>query len=82
VTTVEVETVVDRSVTQALETMLLIRTFEEKSAELQAAGKSPSMCRLSKILIFVLIWQRSWPVHWHRRLRRSCVLEWPFEQHT
>src|ERR1041385_2605747 len=24
--------------------MLLIRTFEEKSAELQAAGKSPSMC--------------------------------------
>jgi len=44
VTTVEVETVVDRSVTQALETMLLIRTFEEKSAELQASGKSPSMC--------------------------------------
>ena len=43
-TTVEVETVVDRSVTQALETMLLIRTFEEKSAELQASGKSPSMC--------------------------------------
>ncbi|HEY4642028.1 MAG TPA: thiamine pyrophosphate-dependent dehydrogenase E1 component subunit alpha [Thermoanaerobaculia bacterium] len=39
-----VEPVVDRSVTQALETMLLIRTFEEKSAELQAAGKSPSMC--------------------------------------
>jgi len=39
-----VEPVVDRSVTQALETMLLIRTFEEKSAELQAAGKSPTMC--------------------------------------
>jgi len=39
-----VEPVVDRSVTQALETMLLIRTFEEKSAELQSSGKSPSMC--------------------------------------
>ena len=39
-----VETVVDRTVTQALETMLLIRTFEEKSAQLQAAGSSPSMC--------------------------------------
>jgi TPP-dependent pyruvate/acetoin dehydrogenase alpha subunit len=39
-----VETVVDRSLVQALETMLLIRTFEEKSAALQAAGMSPSMC--------------------------------------
>lgn len=39
-----VEAVIDRNVTQALETMLLIRTFEEKSASLQAAGKSPSMC--------------------------------------
>ena len=39
-----VDPVVDRTVTQALETMLLIRTFEEKSAELQAAGKSPTMC--------------------------------------
>jgi acetoin:2,6-dichlorophenolindophenol oxidoreductase subunit alpha len=29
---------------KALESMLLIRTFEEKSAALQAAGKSPSMC--------------------------------------
>lgn len=38
------EPVIDRTVTQALETMLLIRTFEEKSAELQAGGKSPSMC--------------------------------------
>ncbi|HUR81171.1 MAG TPA: thiamine pyrophosphate-dependent dehydrogenase E1 component subunit alpha, partial [Thermoanaerobaculia bacterium] len=28
----------------ALETMLLIRTFEEKSAELQRTGKSGSMC--------------------------------------
>lgn len=39
-----VEAVIDRNVTQALETMLLIRAFEEKSAALQAAGKSPSMC--------------------------------------
>lgn len=39
-----VEAVIDRNVTQALETMLLIRTFEEKSAALQASGKSPSMC--------------------------------------
>ena len=38
------ETGIDRSVSQALETMLLIRTFEEKSAALQAEGKSPSMC--------------------------------------
>jgi TPP-dependent pyruvate/acetoin dehydrogenase alpha subunit len=39
-----VEPAVDRTVLQALETMLLIRTFEEKSAELKAAGQSPSMC--------------------------------------
>jgi acetoin:2,6-dichlorophenolindophenol oxidoreductase subunit alpha len=39
-----VEAVIERNVTQALETMLLIRTFEEKSAALQASGKSPSMC--------------------------------------
>jgi acetoin:2,6-dichlorophenolindophenol oxidoreductase subunit alpha len=37
-------TAVDRSVIEALESMLLIRTFEEKSAELRAAGKSPNMC--------------------------------------
>jgi len=43
-TVTTVETVIDRSVTQKLETMLLIRTFEEKSAELKAAGHSPSMC--------------------------------------
>ena len=29
---------------EALESMLLIRTFEEKSAELQSKGQSPSMC--------------------------------------
>jgi pyruvate dehydrogenase E1 component alpha subunit len=39
-----VEAVIDRNVTQALETMLLIRTFEEKSAALKAAGQAPSMC--------------------------------------
>ncbi|HVR39811.1 MAG TPA: thiamine pyrophosphate-dependent dehydrogenase E1 component subunit alpha [Thermoanaerobaculia bacterium] len=38
------ETIVDRSVLQTLESMLLIRTFEEKSATLQASGQSPSMC--------------------------------------
>lgn len=38
------DTAVDRSVTEALETMLLIRTFEEKSAALQAAGQAPIMC--------------------------------------
>ncbi|HYI13218.1 MAG TPA: thiamine pyrophosphate-dependent dehydrogenase E1 component subunit alpha [Thermoanaerobaculia bacterium] len=38
------ETVVDREVTEALESMLLIRGFEEKSAELQATGKAGSMC--------------------------------------
>lgn len=41
-TTMEME--VGRSVTTSLEKMLLIRTFEEKSAALQAAGQSPSMC--------------------------------------
>src|SRR3954462_610070 len=39
-----VEAVPERNVTQALETMLLIRAFEEKSAALKAAGQSPSMC--------------------------------------
>src|SRR5688572_22205101 len=38
------ETVTGRGVTEALESMMLIRAFEEKSASLQAAGKSPSMC--------------------------------------
>jgi TPP-dependent pyruvate/acetoin dehydrogenase alpha subunit len=38
------ETVVDREVTEALETMMLIRGFEENSASLQAAGKTGSMC--------------------------------------
>lgn len=38
------ETVVDREVTEALESMLLIRGFEMKSAELQATGRSGSMC--------------------------------------
>ncbi|MGK2858815.1 MAG: thiamine pyrophosphate-dependent dehydrogenase E1 component subunit alpha [Thermoanaerobaculia bacterium] len=37
-------TEVDRSVAEALESMLLIRTFEEKSAALQAAGQAPTMC--------------------------------------
>ena len=39
-----IEVVSERNVTQVLETMLLIRTFEEKSAALKAAGQSPSMC--------------------------------------
>jgi len=39
-----IENVVDRSVTEALETMMLIRTFEEKSAALRAANLSPNMC--------------------------------------
>jgi pyruvate dehydrogenase E1 component alpha subunit len=43
-TTIEQEVAVDRGVKQALESMLLIRAFEEQSAALQAAGKSPSMC--------------------------------------
>jgi TPP-dependent pyruvate/acetoin dehydrogenase alpha subunit len=34
----------DKGVTRALESMLLIRAFELKSAELNAAGKSGSMC--------------------------------------
>jgi len=38
------ETIADRRVTQSLETMLLIRAFEEKSVELQASGMSGSMC--------------------------------------
>ena len=38
------ETVLDRGVSTKLETMLLIRAFEEKSAELQRTGKSGSMC--------------------------------------
>ena len=38
------ETAVDRSVAEALETMHLIRSFEEKSVELRAAGKSGSVC--------------------------------------
>jgi pyruvate dehydrogenase E1 component alpha subunit len=33
-----------RNAAQTLETMLLIRTFEEKSAELQAAGRIGSVC--------------------------------------
>lgn len=39
-----VEAGLDRTKAQALEAMLLIRTFEEKSAELNATGKAPSMC--------------------------------------
>ncbi|HEX9984599.1 MAG TPA: thiamine pyrophosphate-dependent dehydrogenase E1 component subunit alpha [Thermoanaerobaculia bacterium] len=39
-----VELAVEPGVLAALESMLLIRTFEEKSASLQAAGQSPSMC--------------------------------------
>jgi pyruvate dehydrogenase E1 component alpha subunit len=42
--TTTVESVVDREVTEALETMMLIRAFEEKSAELRAAGTAPNMC--------------------------------------
>lgn len=38
------ETAVDREVVLALETMLTIRAFEEKSAELNAAGKIGSVC--------------------------------------
>lgn len=38
------EQVVERDVTLALEQMMLIRAFEEQSASLQQAGKSPSMC--------------------------------------
>jgi len=39
-----VDVVKEPRVVHALETMLLIRGFEEQSAALQAAGKSPSMC--------------------------------------
>jgi pyruvate dehydrogenase E1 component alpha subunit len=43
--TVTIESTVDRAASvQALESMHLIRAFEENSASLQAAGKSPSMC--------------------------------------
>jgi TPP-dependent pyruvate/acetoin dehydrogenase alpha subunit len=42
VTTFAIE--VDPAVAQTLETMMLIRTFEEKSAELRAAGQAPNMC--------------------------------------
>lgn len=38
------ETAIDRGVTESLETMLTIRSFEEKSVELRAAGKSGSIC--------------------------------------
>lgn len=38
------ETAVDRGVAEALETMLLIRTFEERAAAFQASGRSGSMC--------------------------------------
>src|ERR1043165_7206620 len=41
---VEVEVEVQPRVIRALESMLLIRGFEEQSAALQEAGKSPSMC--------------------------------------
>lgn len=43
-TTTTYETTSDRGVLQSYEAMLLIRTFEEKSAELQATGQSGSMC--------------------------------------
>ena len=42
-----------------------------RSLPSEALAKSPSTCRLSKILIFATHWQMSWLVHWHRRLRRS-----------
>ena len=38
------ETAIDRGVAESLETMLTIRSFEEKSVELRAAGKSGSVC--------------------------------------
>lgn len=41
-TTFELAT--ERRTVAALESMLLIRAFEEQSAAMQAAGKSPSMC--------------------------------------
>ena len=43
-TTTMIEPAVERSAASALETMLLIRTFEEKSAELQRTGKAGSVC--------------------------------------
>ena len=43
-TTTIMEPAVETSVASALETMLLIRTFEEKSAELQRTGKAGTMC--------------------------------------
>lgn len=42
--TITVESTVDRSLIKALESMLLIRAFEENSAALNAQGKSPTMC--------------------------------------
>lgn len=39
-----VEQLIEPHVVQSLDSMLLIRYFEEKSAALQAAGASPSMC--------------------------------------
>lgn len=42
--TVTIEPAVGREAVQSLETMLLIRAFEEKSAELRAAGQAPNMC--------------------------------------
>jgi acetoin:2,6-dichlorophenolindophenol oxidoreductase subunit alpha len=39
-----IETMNEPRTSAALEAMLLIRTFEERSAGLQASGKSPSMC--------------------------------------
>ncbi|HEX7155007.1 MAG TPA: thiamine pyrophosphate-dependent dehydrogenase E1 component subunit alpha [Thermoanaerobaculia bacterium] len=41
---ISAEQKLDHGALTALESMLLIRTFEEKSAALQAAGQSPSMC--------------------------------------
>ena len=41
---VTIETGVQQQAAQALETMLLIRAFEEKSAALRAAGQAPNMC--------------------------------------
>lgn len=43
-TTATLGPVIEREVSEALETMMLIRAFEEKSASLQASGQSPSMC--------------------------------------
>ncbi|HEU4522367.1 MAG TPA: thiamine pyrophosphate-dependent dehydrogenase E1 component subunit alpha [Thermoanaerobaculia bacterium] len=42
--TTTVSSTVDRSAIKALESMLLIRAFEENSAALNAQGKSPTMC--------------------------------------